>query len=166
MWRQLTREPYRVALDLADADLAQALVEAIEAHPALVIASDKGLAHVVIVDRDLASAPVPLLRLDGEQLSTDADPDLIVSAAHLTAAGLRLNRSDSAGQSSVIELSPRERQVLAMMVDGAPNKAIARVLSISDRTAKFHVAAILAKLGARNRSEAVAMAFREGLVLF
>ena len=51
MWRQLTREPYRVALDLADADLAQALVEAIEAHPALVIASDKGLAHVVIVDR-------------------------------------------------------------------------------------------------------------------
>jgi DNA-binding NarL/FixJ family response regulator len=36
----------------------------------------------------------------------------------------------------------------------------------SDRTAKFHVAAILGKLGARNRAEAVAMAFREGLVLF
>ena len=66
----------------------------------------------------------------------------------------------------MIELSPRERQVLAMMVEGAPNKVIARALSISDRTAKFHVAAILAKLGARNRAEAVAMAFREGLVLF
>ena len=65
----------------------------------------------------------------------------------------------------MIELSPRERQVLALMVEGAPNKVIARALSISERTAKFHVAAILGKLNARNRAEAVAMAFREGLVL-
>ena len=52
------------------------------------------------------------------------------------------------------------------MADGAPNKVIARTLAIAERTAKFHVAAILAKLHARNRSEAVAIALREGLVVF
>ena len=52
------------------------------------------------------------------------------------------------------------------MVEGAPNKAIARALGISVRTAKFHVAAILAKLGAHNRAEAVAIALREGLIVF
>ena len=42
--------------------------------------------------------------------------------------------------------------MLALLLDGAPNKAIARALGISVRTAKFHVAAVLAKLGARNRA--------------
>ena len=51
------------------------------------------------------------------------------------------------------------------MVDGAPNKLIARVLGISARTAKFHVAAILAKLHAQNRAGAVAIALRDGLVV-
>ena len=55
--------------------------------------------------------------------------------------------------------------MLALLVEGAPNKAIARALGISVRTAKFHVAAVLAKLHARNRSEAVAIALRDGLVL-
>ena len=165
MWRRLNGERYRIALDLADAELVQALAEAIEAHPALDLASDEDLPHVVIADRDAPSGH-PFLRIDGDQLPEGADPDLIVSAAHLTAAGLRLEQSEPAGQPTLIELSPRERQVLALMVEGAPNKVIARALSISDRTAKFHVAAILGKLGARNRAEAVAMAFREGLVLF
>ena len=60
-------------------------------------------------------------------------------------------------------LSPREAEVLGLIVEGAPNKAIARALDISERTAKFHVAAVLAKLGARNRAEAVGRALREGL---
>ena len=166
MWRRLSGARYRIALDLADADLVQALAEAIEAHPALVLASDEDLPHVVIADRAAPSGHPPPLRIDGDQLPKDADPDLIISAAHLTAAGLRLERSEPPGQPIMIELSPRERQVLALMVEGAPNKVIARALSISERTAKFHVAAILGKLGARNRAEAVAMAFREGLVLF
>ena len=55
--------------------------------------------------------------------------------------------------------------MLALLVDGAPNKSIARALGISVRTAKFHVAAVLAKLGARNRAEAVSLALREGLIL-
>ncbi|HLH01778.1 MAG TPA: response regulator transcription factor [Bryobacteraceae bacterium] len=62
------------------------------------------------------------------------------------------------------ELTQRERQVLRMMADGLANKEIAGKLGISDHTAKFHVAQILAKLGAATRTEAVTIAIRRGLV--
>jgi DNA-binding NarL/FixJ family response regulator len=62
------------------------------------------------------------------------------------------------------ELTQRERQVLRMMADGLANKEIAGRLGISDHTAKFHVAQILAKLGAATRTEAVTIAIRRGLV--
>jgi DNA-binding NarL/FixJ family response regulator len=62
-------------------------------------------------------------------------------------------------------LSPRELEVLAAMADGASNKVIARRLGISFHTAKFHVAAILAKLDADSRTEAVAKAAHLGLVM-
>jgi DNA-binding NarL/FixJ family response regulator len=61
-------------------------------------------------------------------------------------------------------LTARERQVASLLVEGASNKVIARRLDISVHTAKFHVAAVLEKLGARNRSDAVAIALRDGLV--
>ncbi len=53
--------------------------------------------------------------------------------------------------------------MLALLAEGAPNKMIARRLGISVHTAKFHVAAILVKLGAVNRTDAIAM--WQGLVL-
>jgi DNA-binding NarL/FixJ family response regulator len=62
-------------------------------------------------------------------------------------------------------LTPREREVLQMLASGLANKEIAAKLSISDHTAKFHVASILGKLGASTRTEAVAIAIRRGLVL-
>ena len=62
-------------------------------------------------------------------------------------------------------LTPRELEVLAAMADGASNKAIARRLGISFHTAKFHVAAILAKLEADSRTEAVTRAAQLGLVM-
>jgi len=62
-------------------------------------------------------------------------------------------------------LTPRELEVLAAMADGASNKVIARRLEISFHTAKFHVAAILAKLDADSRTEAVARAAQLGLVM-
>jgi two-component system, NarL family, nitrate/nitrite response regulator NarL len=60
-------------------------------------------------------------------------------------------------------LTPRELEVLHMMADGLSNKQIAAELAISDHTAKFHVAQILAKLGAGSRTEAVTIAIRRGL---
>jgi two-component system, NarL family, nitrate/nitrite response regulator NarL len=62
-------------------------------------------------------------------------------------------------------LTPRERAVLAAMADGVSNKAIARRLGISVHTVKFHVAAILSKLNAESRTEAVARAAHLGLVM-
>jgi DNA-binding NarL/FixJ family response regulator len=61
-------------------------------------------------------------------------------------------------------LTPREREVLELIAEGLPNKAIALRLAISDQTAKFHVASICGKLGASNRTEAVRIALRRGLV--
>ncbi|MGM0585611.1 MAG: LuxR C-terminal-related transcriptional regulator [Pseudomonadota bacterium] len=58
------------------------------------------------------------------------------------------------GHEALATLSPRERQVLAALRNGAPNKLIARQLEISDATVKVHVKSILRKTGARNRTEA------------
>jgi DNA-binding NarL/FixJ family response regulator len=166
MWqRAAAGTRYGIGLDLADLDLRDALAEALAAQPALTLATN-GAADAVISDH--AAAPgARLLRLGDGPLPADASPELILAAAHLLAAGLRVEpAAPAAGEHAAPKLSPREREVLALMVEGAPNKAIARTLGISVRTAKFHVAAILAKLAAHNRAEAVAIALREGLIVF
>jgi DNA-binding NarL/FixJ family response regulator len=61
-------------------------------------------------------------------------------------------------------LTPREMQVLGLLAEGLPNKAIADELGISDQTVKFHVASISGKLGAANRTDAVRRAVRRGLI--
>ena len=61
-------------------------------------------------------------------------------------------------------LTPRELMVLQLMAAGLANKDIAASLDITERTVKFHVTAILNKLGADNRTQAVALAGRRGLI--
>jgi DNA-binding NarL/FixJ family response regulator len=61
-------------------------------------------------------------------------------------------------------LTSRERDVLDLLAQGNPNKTIARALGISERTVKFHVTAIMHKLGAENRTEAVTLAAQRGLI--
>lgn len=61
-------------------------------------------------------------------------------------------------------LTPREIEVLRLLAQGLPNKDIAERLVVSERTAKFHVSSILNKLGASNRTEAVAIAAQQGLI--
>jgi DNA-binding CsgD family transcriptional regulator len=61
-------------------------------------------------------------------------------------------------------LTPREIDVLELLTEGLPNKAIAERLGISDQTVKFHIASILGKLGVTNRTEAVRRALRRGLI--
>ena len=61
-------------------------------------------------------------------------------------------------------LSVRERGVLRLVAAGLSNRQIAETLSLSERTIKFHVTAILNKLGADNRAQAVALAAERGLL--
>ena len=61
-------------------------------------------------------------------------------------------------------LTRRERQVLELVAEGLPNKAIAARLDISDQTVKFHIASIIGKLGGANRTDVVRRAVRRGLI--
>ena len=97
-------------------------------------------------------------------LPRDVSTEQIDVAVRAVAAGLvvRVAAQNTTGfaqapQERVSELlTPRELEVLAAIGDGLGNKAIARRLDISLHTVKFHVEAILRKLGARSRAEAVA----------
>jgi NarL family two-component system response regulator LiaR len=62
------------------------------------------------------------------------------------------------------DLTDREREVLALIVDGKSNAHIAEILGISLSTARFHVSTILSKLEAANRAEAAALAVKHRLV--
>jgi two-component system nitrate/nitrite response regulator NarL len=94
-----------------------------------------------------------------------ANPDTLLSAIKLVLAGeiyvppLLLN-SDvmPKPQGEAAKLTPRQADVLACMARGLSNKAAARELSMSEKTVKAHVTAILRALGATNRMQAVAIA--------
>lgn len=62
-------------------------------------------------------------------------------------------------------LTPRENQVLQLLARGLTNKAIAQQLGITDHTVKFHVNAIMTKMNAQSRTEAVVIATRAGLII-
>lgn len=66
--------------------------------------------------------------------------------------------------SAAERLTKREREVLVLLAQGRSNKQIAAVLDVKERTAKFHVGAIMRKLDATNRTEAVALAAQQGLI--
>lgn len=96
-----------------------------------------------------------------------------VVAEQDTIAGMQMGGADaflvaadrSDGRGSLLEpLTRREMQVLELLADGMSNKAIGSRLGISDETVKFHLVAIFGKLGASNRTDAVRLALRRGLV--
>jgi DNA-binding NarL/FixJ family response regulator len=69
-----------------------------------------------------------------------------------------------AATAPALPLTAREREILELIAEGANNRVVAARLTISRHTVKFHVASILAKLGARSRTEAVTLALRTGLL--
>ena len=104
-------------------------------------------------------------RVSGDGRSTPDRHDDFDRGANGNEGGVFGEESLDDGVAPRPSLSPREAEVLALLAEGAPNKVIARRLNISVHTAKFHVAAILIKLGAANRTDAIAIAMRQGLVL-
>ena len=93
----------------------------------------------------------------------------IIAAVEAGAVGYLLKgaprgEAAAAGGPGAPTLTPRERLVLAHLARGMGNKQIAAALGIAERTVKFHVSAIFAKLGASNRTDAVTRAAQAGLV--
>ena len=105
-------------------------------------------------------------------LSRNATAPQIRAAAMAVAAGLQLARTHSSEAAEnemelafVEPLTERELRVLNLLADGLSNPQIARLLSISRNTVKFHVSSIISKLGATSRTEAVTIGVKRGLII-
>ena len=101
-------------------------------------------------------------------LGKDIAPQQIRESVRRVAAGesvLSSNLSAKLAESIVRpQLSQRERQVLKYLANGRSNKEIARILYISEHTAKAHVRSIMSKLNAGSRTEVTAIAIKLGLI--
>jgi DNA-binding NarL/FixJ family response regulator len=87
-----------------------------------------------------------------------------VAASSFTAAGLATAMARRQSTTARLALSPREREVLALLQDGVSIPAIARTLYVSPSTAKTYVSRLYEKLGASNRAQALMAALRNGLI--
>jgi DNA-binding NarL/FixJ family response regulator len=150
-----------------------------EVNPAVILwqlAADEDVAGTL---RALAGFNVVLLTSNGALdliragargvLPLDASSDQIGIALQAAAAGLgifppqHLNASSETTSPSI--LTARETEVLRMIAEGLANKEIAWRLGISDHTVKFHVSALLGKLGVSSRAEAISAGIRQGVIM-
>ena len=105
-------------------------------------------------------------------LPLQATPEELAGAVRAVHAGLLALHPEALAQPAAAAVTPapggaltsREREILELIAEGANNRRIAARLAISRHTVKFHVASVLAKLGARSRTEAVTLALRAGLL--
>jgi DNA-binding NarL/FixJ family response regulator len=99
-----------------------------------------------------------------QRADIDADAVMIAESRERSASARARDELDDDDTRFEEPLTPREIQVLELLAEGLPNKAIADRLHISDQTVKFHVSSISGKLGAANRTDAVRRAVRRGLI--
>ncbi|MBK8984774.1 MAG: response regulator transcription factor [Chloroflexi bacterium] len=106
-------------------------------------------------------------------LRRESDPDQLWAAVQAAIHGLIvLDPAVSGGLVTAVsplalpndDLTPRELEVLQRLAQGLTNKAIAQHLGVSEHTIKFHVNALMGKLNAQSRTEAVVVATRQGLI--
>lgn len=101
----------------------------------------------------------------GEVLSPDEIPDDESNDVVLVTQAPERDQAEDEDLSPPVEaLTAREREVLELVSEGLPNKAIASRLGVSDHTVKFHLSSIFGKLGVSTRTEAVRRAVRAGLI--
>jgi DNA-binding CsgD family transcriptional regulator/tetratricopeptide (TPR) repeat protein len=146
------------------ADLAARLVGAGRAGPASYCFYRAALGWLSAGDRAAAEAPLrSACQLLAPLGDTPLRRDVEALAAHRR---VRLGEPDTPvlAPPAPFGLTAREQEVLALLCGGATNRRIARELVISERTVGVHVSHVLAKLSARNRAEAIAIAHRAGAV--
>jgi DNA-binding CsgD family transcriptional regulator len=131
--------------------------------------------NVVVVARDPSRRRALIQRVQEAGWAVRAD---VPAEADLTAedldgvAVLIVDAQDAHGserradtQTDLVDpLTPREQEVLEQMAAGLSNRQIALALDISEHTVKFHVSAILGKLGVSSRAAAIRHGMRQGLV--
>jgi DNA-binding NarL/FixJ family response regulator len=155
-------------------DAASALPSLEETLERLSELGDAGASVVALIPDDAYAIEAQTAGARG-LLLRDSGAESLVAALTAAAQGLVVldpslansaqGSRDPSSPSLVEELTPRELEVLELLAEGLPNKVIARRLGISDHTVKFHVNAVLGKLGAQSRTEAVVRATRLGLIL-
>lgn len=164
------------------ADVSGALVAAEEAPPDVVLLDVKlpGASGYEVYrelhDRD---SGLPIIFVSGERVDAydrtvglllgaddyivkPFDPDELIARVRRSMRRRKQRKPDR--DEALGELTPREREVLALLASGRSSKEIARQLVISPRTVSTHVQHILAKLDVNNRAHAIALAHRVGLV--
>jgi DNA-binding NarL/FixJ family response regulator len=164
---------YGRALGRDDAGLWAAAAEAWEAlsrpYPAARARWHQAEALVAAGDREGAAAPLAAALATAERLGAAwlaAEADSLAARARL-----RLAPDEAPGEGAAAApadedpfgLTPRERQVLALVASGATNREIGRQLYMAEKTASVHVSRILVKLDVRSRTEAAGVAHRLGL---
>jgi len=117
--------------------------------------------HLALTDVGLRRRLASLLRSDPDILLV-AEPERAEVVVGEGPGGEATETSGPVADSGA--LTAREMDVLRLVAQGLGNKSIARELAISSHTAKYHVASVLAKLGAHTRAEAVSRGIRRGLV--
>lgn len=131
-------------------------------------ASPRRVVGEAVLSRGLVRAVLPRDATSGEILAAIDAVAAGLVALHpeaLEPRGRRAPMPARAAADPAQPLTAREIEVLAMLADGLGNKIIAARLGISTHTAKFHVASIMAKLGAGSRTEAVTIGMRRGLLV-
>ena len=130
------RDPLTIALRIDDPALADRVAAVLDG-----IAGVRLVANGDPADLELASIP--------------KSPDIVP---------LTNDSADASDLDAAAILTPREREVLALLAEGASNKTIAQRLGISVHTAKFHVGSLIDKLDASGRTDAVMHAARRGVI--
>src|SRR4051794_26996925 len=162
-------------------DVRMPLLDGIEA-TRRIVAADTGSRVLILTPFGLDEYVYEALRAGASGfMLKDAPPEDIVSAVRLVASGEGLlapavtravieqfagrQAPAAATPAAVEELTPREREVLDLIVSGLSNPEICERLTVSEATVKTHVARVLQKLSLRDRVQAVIYAYESGLVV-
>ncbi|HYP38808.1 MAG TPA: response regulator transcription factor [Chloroflexia bacterium] len=152
-------------------DIARTALISYDNAPALVALSDDlgkaaGLRDLPVRGWGIVSPDAPASELQAAVVASAQGLVVLPLAIANQALAQRSTVQAVVGESLPEPLTGRERDVLSLISQGLPNKLIARQLSISEHTVKFHVSSIYTKLGASSRTDAVSKGARLGLISF